>query len=144
MNIKILAEYKGEEFELVIGQEYEFCYNKDFTDDHTFRGILERLDFHHGCTSAFRSSSELMSSWFSHIRPIQKQRQLTHKEIAVNLIGQGVFRYKEVCEYWGTSWTDERTIEYWRFCFFSDLDTDHEKWHELTTDLLDMIKEREV
>lgn len=75
-------------------------------------------------------------------------RYLTHKEVAINLFSKGVFRYKTenkgdiAFSDWYMGWGQTSIIECMCFCFLSDLDTDREKWHPLTIELLDIVKNR--
>ena len=149
MNFKITAEHKGKQFELVIGEEYEFSDSPEFMADRTKKGKLHHINKYCDENYPFCCDYKGRRMWFPRIRPIQKEesRELTHKEIAMYLVGKGVFRINGLGGY-KTFWDSSNLIGNYRFCFFSDLDTDHEKWHELTTELLEMlsvtqIKERE-
>lgn len=151
--IEIYATYNGERFPVKIGEEYEFSHTSEFNPDYTFKLILKEISNnavhpfrgeyckHNGRSISFNWAG---FTWFKYIRPIQKAepRFLTHKEIAMNLVGKGVFKENETTA-WFTQWFSGDNVSDYTFCFFSDLDTDHEKWHQLTTELLDMIKERE-
>jgi hypothetical protein len=138
MNIEITAEYNGIRFPVIIGQEYEFKIVNNW-----IKGKLLSVRFSkHDNSYSFDSDKEIYAG-VPTIRPVQKPvaRQLTHKEIAMNLVGKGVFKLD--VGYWKTEWSKDLKIKRFNFCFFADLDEPSEKWHKLDTDLLDMIKERE-
>ena len=76
MNIKILAEYKGEEFEVVLGREYDFSDFLDYPQEDTYRGILRQVEVEartgSGVLGPFYCEDVCRKKWFSYIRPIQK------------------------------------------------------------------------
>jgi hypothetical protein len=129
--IEIYATYNGERFPVKIGGEYEFSNSDNFEDAKTSR-LASVMNAEH----AFVTYRDYC---YKYIRPIQPKevKPLTHKEIDMNLVGKG--KFKHIYAYENGRWNCVNAT----FCFFSDLDTDHKKWHELTTELLDMIKERE-
>ena len=139
MNIEITAEYNGIRFPVIIGQEYEFKIVNNW-----IKGKLLSVRFSkHDNSYSFDSDKEIYAG-VPTIRPVQKPvaRQLTHKEIAMHLVGKGVFK-EDGFQGYRTFWDSVVNISPWRFCFFADLDEPSEKWHKLDTDLLDMVKERE-
>ncbi len=140
MNIEITSEYKGVRFPVVIGQEYEFKIGNNW-----IKGKLLSVRFSKHVNSYLFDSDKEIYAGVPTIRPVQKEepRDLTHKEIAMNLVGIGVFMHNDEKEDWVTYWDNNLSIENRRFCFFSDLDTENEKWYKLDTDLLKLVKERE-
>lgn len=139
MNIEITAEYNGVRFPVVVGQEYEFKYKNVW-----LKGRLLRISINEYSVSFYDFKILHGEISVTDIRPIQKEeaRDLTHKEIAMNLVGKGVFG-SFAKDSWETSWRTDLDICIRRFCFFADLDEPIEKWHKLDTDLLKLIKERE-
>jgi hypothetical protein len=120
--VKIIATYNGVEFELKKGEKYQVSEDivnwkiKEFWHYDGYKKVFVTADI---CVYQF-------------IRPIQPKeaKQLTHKEIALNLVGEGVFKENETTA-WFTQWFSGDNVYDYTFCFFSDLDTDHEKWHPL-------------
>ena len=147
MNVEITAEYNGVRFPVVIGEEYDASETPEFDVYCLHKGELVNIDYAY---NEFIIHFKEGVGRFKYIRPVQKKeaRLLTHKEIAMNLVGKGVFRYKvengEIAfSGWHIGWGQVSVIENMVFCFFADLDTESEKWHNLDTDLLDLVKERE-
>ncbi|MCK9576767.1 MAG: hypothetical protein M0R51_12660 [Clostridia bacterium] len=146
MNIEITVEYNGIRFPVVIGQEYEASETPEFDVYCLYKGELVNIDY---TSNEFIIHFKEGVGRFKYIRPVQKEepRELTHKEIAMNLVGKGVFtwiddesgRIRE--DVWATGFSKAGNIINYVFCFFDDLDEPSEKWHNLDTDLLKLIKE---
>lgn len=139
MNIEIIGEYNGVKFPIVVGQEYVFKIGNNW-----IKGKILSVRFRkHDNSYSFDSDKEIYAGDPT-IRPVQKPvaRELTHKEIAMNLVGKGVFKEEDTTS-WFISWFSHDEVCRYTFCFFSDLDEPSEKWHKLDTDLLKLIKERE-
>lgn len=142
MNIEITAKYNGVRFPVVIGQEYECKYKNEW-----LKGRLLRISINEYSVSFYDFKilhDEISVTDIRPIQPVQKEeaRLLTQDEIIKNLIGKVVFKLNDVKNY-VTHWKTCRNIKMYTACLISDLDEPSEKWHNLDTDLLKLIKECE-